>query len=77
MTSALQSKIELTPLTPISLDRLRPGKMISVRGHAAKKQPDGSMSLVLFAQFEDRVVTVPFLLSPEGVRDLAEEIERT
>jgi hypothetical protein len=75
LIASLQKKIELSPMTPISLDRLRSGKSIVLRAFTAKKHADGSLEMVLIAEFEERVVTLPLTLTPEMVRDLREEID--
>lgn len=75
LLSALHEKIERGPLTPISFDRLRPDRSIAVKGVSVKKNLDGSAQISLLAEFEDRVVMVPFTLPPEGVADLIDRLD--
>lgn len=74
LIAALHRKVASKPLAPISLDRLRPGALIAVQGISAQRQPDGSAHVVLLAELDDRVVTVPLSLDPETVRRLAAEM---
>ena len=76
LIALLHEQIELAPLAPVSLDRLRPGQGIKVMGTSIRREPDGSLRIVLTADLEDRVVTIPFTLDPEGVAELRSKIGR-
>jgi hypothetical protein len=46
LIAQLHEKIELSPLAPIPLSRLRPGTPIQVQGTSVKRHPDGSLRIV-------------------------------
>jgi hypothetical protein len=69
LISQLHEKIELSPQTPISLDRLRAGLSISVQGVAFSPMLNGELRLRLHALVDDRLVTIPLLLERELVDD--------
>jgi hypothetical protein len=70
LLSELQAKISTKNLTPISHDSLRPGKAILVQGHTFVPLPSGGLRIELVAEFEDRVVIVPFEIPPVSVAEM-------
>ena len=70
LVSKLHARLERGPLTPVSLDRVRPGASIQVHGTDISALPDGGLRIVLLAEMEDRVVTVPFELDRTGTEEL-------
>lgn len=70
LVSRLHARLERGPLTPVSLDRVRPGASIQVHGTNVSALPDGGLRIVLLAEMEDRVVTVPFELDRTGAEEL-------
>lgn len=77
VAASLLGKSDGSRLTPISAGQMRPGAMTQVVGHSVSPRPDNQAQIDFLAIVDGRRVSIPLVLSRDGVADLIGDLVQT